>query len=222
MKFFKKKISFSKLISVAFFTMILIGCNDESSNATEPSLTVTTGLFRDSRDNQEYKTVAIGEQVWMAENMRYSFDDRRMNLCYDDSTELCVTYGQLYTWYAAQNACPEGWHLATNMEWWKLIETVSKIELLMSKDYWYENGKTKGENLYEFSLLPAGMIMLGESYNRTIATYFWCPGNRGNSDSRANGFEFRLGYEEKDPSISYGEILEDRDVNYFSVRCILD
>ena len=224
MKFRKTRVSLYQLIPTAILSIALLGCGDDNSNNPEDlSLNVTTGSFTDPRDNQEYKTVTIGTQTWMAENLKYSFDDRGKNRCYDDSTELCTIYGQLYTWRAAQEACPTGWHLAKNMEWWELIDSVHhQINHLMSKDYWYEKGKTKGDDLYGFALLPAGMIMLGESYNRTIATYFWTTENRGNSDSRAYGFEFRLGYEDNDPDFNYGGILEDRDINYYSVRCIKD
>ena len=224
MKYCEKMISLCLLVSTMFVSVLLLGCgNDSSSNPDDSSPRVTTGSFTDSRDNRTYKTVTIGEQTWMAENLKYSFDDRYKNRCYDDSTELCETYGQLYTWGAAQEACPSGWHLATDKEWWKLIESVHhQIEHLMSKDYWYEKGNMKGDDLYGFSLLPAGMIMLGESYNRTIAAYFWTTENKGNSDSGAYGFKFRLGYEENQPDMDYGDIIEDRDVNYFSVRCIKD
>jgi len=40
--------------------------------------------------------------------------------CYDGKVENCKTYGRLYTWEAAQRACPEGWHLPSDEEWYHL------------------------------------------------------------------------------------------------------
>ncbi len=105
------------------------------------------GMFTDSRDGQVYKTVKIGTQTWMAENLNYSDSVRTPSLkerswCYENSADSCAKYGRLYTWAAAidsvalalegltcgngktctfpgkvKGICPEGWHLPTNAEW---------------------------------------------------------------------------------------------------------
>ncbi len=85
---------------------------------------LTNGVFVDPRDNQEYKWVKIGEQVWMGENLRAtSFADGTpiqevtgnsnwgaltasdAAYCWfaDDSITYAETYGALYTWAAAMN-----------------------------------------------------------------------------------------------------------------------
>jgi uncharacterized protein (TIGR02145 family) len=139
--------------SCALSVRCLLGESPISSYLSSES--VEKGTFIDSRDAKTYQTVKIGNQEWMAENLNYETEN---SYCYKDSTENCKKYGRLYTWEAALNACPEGYHLPTEEEFATLISNVGGKEtagkMLKSTTGWYENGH--GVDKYGFNVLPAG------------------------------------------------------------------
>ena len=67
---------------------------------------ITYGTMTDERDGKTYRTVTIGDQVWMAENLNYADSTKTPSLkgtswCYNNVAANCDVAGRLYTWAAA-------------------------------------------------------------------------------------------------------------------------
>ena len=113
------------MLGAAFLAVLVWACTDAESDApAEPaveSLVQEGTPFTDPRDNRVYKTVKVGERVWMAENMKFYDADKKGDFygkswCYGNVEENCETYGRLYHWSAAAKVCPAGWHLPSKEE----------------------------------------------------------------------------------------------------------
>ena len=147
------------------------GLDPESSSSKDGSIyDAVKNTLTDSRDGQVYKTVTIGNQIWMAQNLNYKTE---FSYCYNDSSKYCDKYGLLYTWAAAMDSaktgcgdgkicsptlpargvCPDGWHLPSKEELAALYDGVGGGEPLMSKTEWSSNN---GTDDYGFSVYPAG------------------------------------------------------------------
>ncbi|MEA3494701.1 MAG: FISUMP domain-containing protein [Bacteroidota bacterium] len=99
-----------KLIVLLLLGFGLMGCQ-------------TTRTFTDSRDSKVYKTIKIGEQWWMSENLAYAPSNGNY-WAYDNNDANVETYGYLYDWETAKKVCPTGWHLPTDDEWKELEMTL--------------------------------------------------------------------------------------------------
>ena len=164
----------------------------------------------DSRDDQEYNTIQIGSQWWMAENMNYG---RQINskqqpervgeiekFCYNDKEENCNNMGGLYTWGEMmtykrsddgaigirQGVCPDGWHIPTDKEWNELSEYLEgKGEVgnqLKDFGYWSQSMQRGLFSTTGFSALPAGrMDNSGNFYYLGNSTTFWSATKESNN-----------------------------------------
>jgi len=115
--------------------------------------------FRDNRDGKVYKTVQIGNQVWMAENLAYKLNSGCW--AYDNNLANVKTYGYLYNWETAKNVCPAGWHLPTDAEWTSLVDYLGGKSVAGGKmkekgtSHWH-SPNISATNESGFHVLPAG------------------------------------------------------------------
>ena len=89
----------------------LVACTEHDPESADlfgndpVSIKLTDGKFKDKRDGNEYSVVKVGNQLWMAENLRYADSSKTKNLkgniwCYENSKDNCEKYGPLYSWTA--------------------------------------------------------------------------------------------------------------------------
>jgi len=134
------------------------GYNKDHTHKPQPSKAQppeNDDTFTDPRDGQSYRTVKIGNLIWMAQNLNYAHPKKGTNWCYGGDTSNCEKYGRLYNWDAARSVCPDKWHLPTLDDWNSLVSVADgNIASLKTKDGWNNNGI--GTDDLGFSALPGG------------------------------------------------------------------
>ena len=139
---------FTLCVLVAF---ALIACGGIRNSSDE----IFLGIMTDARDGKTYKTVQIGNQTWMAENLNYETSN---STCYKKSDSSCIKYGRLYVWKEAKDVCPDGWRLPTQEDWGNLFSAVGGVDsagdMLKSKSGWFSD--YNGLDKFAFNVLPAG------------------------------------------------------------------
>ena len=210
----KYSLFYSALLAMSF---VIVACDDGSSSSVTQS--EVEGVLTDSRDGQVYKTVVIGSQTWMAQNLNY---ETANSYCYSDSAEYCFKYGRLYTWDAAKTACPGGWHLPTKAEFETLFTTVGGQSTagikLKSTSGWNDIGGN-GTDDYSFSALPAGMkdYKFGGYSMLNYSACSWSSTEYNWADAYAASISKLTEVEEDDATLFSTE--KDHG---FSVRCVKD
>jgi len=159
-------------VGIVAISVVLTKCTkDDDIN----SAGIVVGSFTDSRDNKIYKTVKIGEQYWMSENMNYSAG----GWIYNNNSANAKTYGRLYDWITACDVCPDGWHLPSDDEWSELVNFLGgdsvaggKLKEVDTTHWTFPNAGAT--NASGFSALPGGTRYDGGNfYGLGSDAYFW-------------------------------------------------
>ncbi len=191
-------------------------------------------------DGNVYQTITIGNQVWMAENLKvthYRNGDPIPNVTgssswsdlstgafceYGNDINNVATYGRLYNWYAvndSRNIAPSGWHVPSDAEWQTLVDylggaNIAGVKMKEAGTVHWNSPNLGATNESGFSALPGGHRNTGGSFlERDLHAYFW------------SSTEFNS-YASWDRAMSYltSQVYQYYyDKRYgFSVRCVKD
>jgi len=226
------------IIYISLLASLLFSCSNankaqKTNQKTQDSEEKESGL-RDERDAKTYKTVKIGSQRWMAENLAYRPKNGNY-LAYDNDSANIAKHGYLYDWETAEIACPSGWHLPSDEEWSKLIDylggsLVAGIKM-KSTTGWANNGN--GDNKSGFNGFPSGYHYSNPWFENNEESSFKYNGSNGFwwTSTEAAPVE----YCDYDPDIKENSLCKKLDYKndkiknvsklkhiFISVRCIKD
>jgi len=172
-----------------------------------------------SYQGQTYRTVDIGDQTWMAENLNYAVTG---SACYNGLSFNCDRYGRLYSWKDALKVCPPGWRLPSYADWSLLTNFVGdSAGIKLKTTSGWNNDTRRGTDIYAFSALPggSGVILSGGSFyplGKVGEVGYWWTSTEFDEEEayyRAMYSAVRLVYGTNDPMPN--DFL-------FSVRCLQD
>lgn len=257
----EKMNSLKKPVFLALLSLFFAACFDEEpvkpGNDEDPSIhdidvytqaesaseymnsKVKYGEMTDPRDGKVYKTVKLGNSVWMAENLNFSDSSLVSNIadgswCYNDEPDFCNVGGRLYSWAAAMNiasvynngkyttsaqylhsvfqqgVCPDGWHLPSLSEFQRIMHGKSASAFKAHKG-WRSGGE--GNNASGYTVLPTGFYARGNFYNAGFESVFWTSTEYSSNEATVVIHSFDMDDESsKDKQKQYG----------YSVRCVQD
>jgi len=156
---------------------------------------------------QSYRTVVIGSQIWMAENLNFAGSGGDIGVCYNNQVSNCNTYGRLYRWNEVMNLpascnsslcasqvqsphqgiCPAGWHVPTDADWTALTTAVGSPAgtKLKSQTGWNTgSGYIPGTDEFGFSALPGGYGWDGDFSGAGRWGLWWSATEGGADDAR--------------------------------------
>ena len=189
-------------------------------------------------DNNNYPTVQIGTQTWMAENLKttkYRNGNPIPNVTdsaqwatlttgaycdYKNTPSNSITYGKLYNFHTvadSRNLCPTGWHVPTDAEWTTLVTylgvyTVAGGKLKETGTTHWKNPNTTATNETGFTALPGGLRHKGGFQLTTEYGYWWSSTEAGTNGIIRDMINWWAGVATNYPAKEAG----------ISVRCLKD
>jgi uncharacterized protein (TIGR02145 family) len=160
---------------------------------------------------REYEAVLIGEQTWMAENLKLAAEG---SVCYEDD---CETYGRLYDLETAKGVCPDGWHLPTRDEWSLLSDHIGGYAAPKLKAVSWTND-IASTDYYGFKALPSAGYK-GSFFNTNDAVW-WSSTTR-----ESDGFATRimmLNITNYITGTNGSVAMYTNNTHQFGVRCLKD
>ena len=198
-------------------------------------------------DGNKYKTIKIGTQIWMAENLKTTMYNDGTHIAlikkYDEWATLTTSaycwysndsaykedYGALYNWFAVNTnkLCPKGWHVPTDEEWKQLQANLGDDEnvgsaLKESGNNHWRKPNTGATNMSGFTALPGGYRDTNGPFNLLRADGYWWSSTESNwwsspGSSPTISFYINLRYDDSYFTRNAGD-----KAFGFCVRCIMD
>jgi uncharacterized protein (TIGR02145 family) len=227
------------LIAALLCASLLLSCStvERDNPYDQRSPNYNGWVFGKGNDISNYRTVQIGDQTWMAENLSY---DASGSKCYNNNTANCATYGMLYDWSTAmalpsscnstscasqinakhRGICPSGWHIPSDAEWSTLSSYVEgdkgcsgcDARHLKASSGWSSNGS--GTDAYGFSALPGGRgYSNGSFYDVGNYGYWWSASEYDSYNAYYRDMRYYLEYVYYD---------YNNTCYLYSVRCLQD
>jgi uncharacterized protein (TIGR02145 family) len=211
--------------------------SESGTVSSEDLMFTTTGTVTDI-DGNVYKTVMIGKQLWMKENLRvtrYNDDSPIPHItvdadwattigpgyCWYNNNESAYkdTYGALYKWYTivSGNLCPAGWHVPSDVEWNSMLdqlggEAIAGGNLKETRISHWRIPNTGATNGSGFTALPGGSRRSLGAFKGLDETGNWLT---------ASEFDSQLAWERV---ISYDNSNNQKNtskkIDGLSVRCV--
>ena len=240
--------SSSSMIQSSSSSETILSSNAESSSS---NLVITPckinsedncdyGVLYDDRDDKTYKTVKIGNQEWMAENLNFEYNEgSARSICYKNDTTNCRIYGRLYSWSAAidsisyfskynikcgwkqakcsiptqwRGVCPNGSHIPSLDEWKNLLSNLdSAVAGKVLKSLEYWAEGKNGEDFYGFSVLPSGEWSGSNYVNMGKKAVYWMATDFSKESAHLISFS-----NTSDKVL----VMDDWKTHEYSVRCI--
>jgi uncharacterized protein (TIGR02145 family) len=224
------------LKNISWMTVLLLIIASGSFAQVKDSIT-------DARDGQTYRTVKIGTQTWMAENLKatkYRNGDligttsspslkiknedsaAKYQWVYEGDEQKVAAYGRLYTWHAVTDSrgiCPSGWHIPAEADWQALTDFLASDTVACGKmkekgtAHWNEPNEG-ATNETSFSALPGGYRSSDGSFDGMgMAGYWWS----ATENFDTNGWSRVVNWISRNLSRN-----TENKAYGFSVRCIRD
>ena len=196
-------------------------------------ISCTADYIIESENDYNYRTVKIGNQIWMAKNLDYNVAGSK---CYDNDEANCEIYGRLYDWVTAmalpsscnsnycvsqidakhKGICPKGWHIPSDDDWRKLTSFVGKsagTKLKATSGWNSYEGISSGSDTYGFAALPGGWGDSNDNFNSIGNGGYWW----STLDISDNYASYRgMFYANETVNEGYGKAF------FHSVRCLKD
>jgi len=232
-------------IAIGFVLIFMNSCSKDNTNTTQGSGIIfnsklTYGTVTDI-DGNVYKTITIGNQTWMAENLRvlhYRNGDTIPGISdatkwaqrtkgaycdYGNNTNKGSIYGKLYNWLTiidTRNPCPVGWHVPVDAEWETLYATLGGY-LYTTSDKMREVGilhwayiNDGATNASGFTAIPGGMRDYGGLFTDYGQTGFWW-----SATAAGDYYHLDADYYFLDSGVNSGS---GSKLNGLSIRCVKD